>query len=49
LVDSVTHRFLREDVQRGKWQELKIGFMQDLLTGKVRVKMDETEEVGVHG
>jgi type I restriction enzyme S subunit len=49
LVESVTRRILREDVQRGKWQELKTGLMQDLLTGKVRMKMDETEEVGVHG
>lgn len=32
----------------GKNQQLKSGLMQDLLTGKVRVKVDEAEEVAAH-
>jgi hypothetical protein len=31
-----------------KYREQKTGLMQDLLTGKVRVKVDATEEVAAH-
>lgn len=31
-----------------KLRSVKSGLMQDLLTGKVRVKVDEAEEVAAH-
>ncbi len=34
--------------QLQKWRIVKTGLMQDLLTGKVRVKADKAEEVAAH-
>ena len=42
---SVQRRIRSEAVQNEKLRKLKSGLMQDLLTGKVRVKVDEPEEV----
>lgn len=42
---SLNLRVSTEQVQLGKLKKLKTGLMQDLLTGKVRVKVDDTEEV----
>ena len=39
---------IAEQTQRDKLRRLKTGLMQDLLTGKVRVKVDEAEEVAAH-
>jgi len=43
-IDSCDRRILFESRNQEKLQALKTGLMQDLLTGKVRVKVDETEE-----
>ena len=41
---SIDSQILSEQEQQEKVQLLKTALMQDLLTGKVRVKVDETEE-----
>lgn len=45
---SVTARMESERVALKKLQATKVGLMQDLLTGKVRVKVNEAEEVAPH-
>jgi len=42
---SIESQIDREHENRKKYQLIKTGLMQDLLTGKVRVNVDETEEV----
>ena len=45
ILTSHTARVNSEQSQLKKLRTLKTGLMQDLLTGKVRVKIDEPEEV----
>jgi type I restriction enzyme S subunit len=45
---SITRSVLAEESQLEKLRSEKNGLMQDLLTGKVRVKVDEAEEVAAH-
>lgn len=44
LLNSADIRLVTENAVQKKLQRLKTGLMQDLLTGKVRVKVDEAEE-----
>jgi restriction endonuclease S subunit len=46
---SLDERLAREKHYASKLRLLKIGLMQDLLIGKVRVKVDESEEVATDG
>ena len=45
-VDEMIDQFI---LSLRKYKALKSGLMQDLLTGKVRVKVEESEDVAVHG
>ena len=45
---SAEKRIATETAQLRKLRKLKSGLMQDLLTGKVRVKVDEAEEVAAN-
>jgi hypothetical protein len=44
-INTLQNNIRIETVQRDKLRKQKSGLMQDLLTGKVRVKVDEAEEV----
>ena len=43
--DAINQTIKREQVRNNKLAKTKTGLMQDLLTGKVRVNVDEAEEV----
>lgn len=45
---SLNSRAYTERVQVEKLKRIKTGLMQDLLTGKVRVQVDEAEDVAAH-
>jgi type I restriction enzyme S subunit len=45
---AVERRLIGMAEELAKYREQKTGLMQDLLTGKVRVKVDATEEVAAH-
>ena len=47
-VESINRFILKARNELAKHKEAKTGLMQDLLTGKVRVKLDEAEEVAAH-
>jgi type I restriction enzyme S subunit len=44
IVDGLDEQVKIEQKQLAKSRKLKSGLMQDLLTGKVRVNVDETED-----
>jgi hypothetical protein len=44
LINLQTTVVAKEKLQLAKLRTLKTGLMQDLLTGKVRVKVDQDEE-----
>jgi type I restriction enzyme S subunit len=47
-IRSISKLIACEENTLAKRKEHKSGLMQDLLTGKVRVKVEETEEVAAH-
>ena len=47
-IASIERQIKTEQCVLEQVQQTKTGLMQDLLTGKVRVKMDEAEEVAAH-
>lgn len=48
LLDTLGNNHKAEQARLGNLLQIKTGLMQDLLTGKVRVKVDEAEEVAAH-
>ena len=48
MLDTDDAVIYREQQHLDKLLKEKTGLMQDLLTGKVRVKVDESEEVASH-
>lgn len=48
LLNNAETRLVSENAVLTKLQRLTTGLMQDLLTGRVRVKMDKAEEVAAH-
>ena len=43
ILDGCDTVIQKEKINLFKYQKIKTGLMQDLLTGKVRVKIDEAE------
>ena len=48
ILNAIDASIASEDRELTALQQQKTGLMQDLLTGKVRVKVDEAEEVAAH-